>query len=824
LINWDSKMHVTEANVRRPGISDEFVARHDVRHVGRDEAETLLGFQPSCGGLWIAYPNILTAGQMQVNGRDFGRLRLDTPSGGAKYLSPKNSGAHVYVSQGVPFNSELVIVEGEFKAMALCEAGIRAVGIGGINSAMKDDAMIPDLAKIVAKWPPACVLFLGDNDTCLNFAFAHEAHKLSKALPPGVELRLPRIPINSPKGIDDVADALGGGFPDFWTRIKASAIKVGPELPVAALAIKLVTPELPAIAELESREPQIQKLVDLASHLDPLNLRSLAQLVKETLGVPITAFRESAKRAAEQRKKKAAEEARERNSKEKEDVAQIINDPRPKIEVPGSRGRLASEFAVEIAPILAKNNFFSKDRIIVCPDQGNSALGTLSGRAFRTKIEKHIIPFRVVKSRSGEVCDLSQTISKEDAETLLESDQLIDPLPAIRAVNNVRLPVMRSGHIELLPEGYDAESTIFTNPGGPEVEDVSVEKSVAFLRGLFSEFCFREKDEERALSVAISAMLTLFVFNIIPKGSLRPGFLYTANAEGSGKTLMAKLAMIPRMGFAPAGSLPEKDEEIEKRVFSAVVAGLPAFFMDNGKRHVSSGALESALTATHIEGRILGQSKMRQVENMMTVFLTGNGATISPDLRRRVLHVDLFMREAKAEYRNIEHPIDDVAIIGLRSAILSALWSVTQAWDKAGRPAPKLRMNGYESWSDVVCGILEYAGFASPCSPAPSSISGDRDTRDMETLVEKMPRKKDLRFPEIVDLCREYSLFDRLVGESDEDFDKGKKNILGRIFTKFDGRIFASQSTFHVQRPSKNVTIYYVKGQSGHSGHCSSRL
>ena len=46
----------------------------------------------------------------------------------------------------------------------------------------------------------------------------------------------------------------------------------------------------------------------------------------------------------------------------------------------------------------------------------------------------------------------------------------------------------------------------------------------------------------------------------------------------------------------------------------------------------------------------------------MTVFLTGNGATISGDLRRRVLHVDLFLREAMAEDRQIQNPLDEAEI------------------------------------------------------------------------------------------------------------------------------------------------------------------
>ena len=66
-----------------------------------------------------------------------------------------------------------------------------------------------------------------------------------------------------------------------------------------------------------------------------------------------------------------------------------------------------------------------------------------------------------------------QTISIADAESLLHCDQLINCLPFIRSVNNVRLPGLRAtGNIELLPEGYDPESQVFTLPGGPEVEDM----------------------------------------------------------------------------------------------------------------------------------------------------------------------------------------------------------------------------------------------------------------------------------------------------------------------------------------------------------------
>ena len=96
----------------------------------------------------------------------------------------------------------------------------------------------------------------------------------------------------------------------------------------------------------------------------------------------------------------------------------------------------------------------------------------------------------------------------------------------------------------------------------------------------------------------------------------------------------------------------------------------------------------------------------------------------------------------------------------------------------------------------------------------------------MEKLVDVLAaRKGELRFPEIVDLCREHSLFARLVGEDDDDLDRGKKNVFSRILSKFDGRIFATGATFRVQRRSKNVvrflcrTRHARRGHSGHSGH-----
>ena len=61
-----------------------------------------------------------------------------------------------------PFSSaDLVICEGEFKSLALCESGVRAVAIGGINGAIPHGKLLPSLEKLVKKVPFKLVYFLG---------------------------------------------------------------------------------------------------------------------------------------------------------------------------------------------------------------------------------------------------------------------------------------------------------------------------------------------------------------------------------------------------------------------------------------------------------------------------------------------------------------------------------------------------------------------------------------------------------------------------------------------------------------------------------------
>jgi hypothetical protein len=545
----------------------------------------------------------------------------------------------------------------------------------------------------------------------------------------------------------------------------------------------------------------------------------LGKAAAEHLGVTITGFRDSAQLIAAKRRQENVEKAREA----KDAAAKLINDPRPKIELPGSN-RLLSEFATELAPLLARHGFFAKDRVVVVPNESGNGLDPVTGRIFRTAIERHVVPYYAINGKNGATLSFDRTLAKEDSESSIVCPQFIERLPSITATNNARFPVTRNtGDIELLPEGYDRDSGILTLPGGPIVELWELEVASSVLRSLFAEFCFQEGDHERAMSVALSGMLTLFAFYLLPKGSQRPGFLYSANSEGSGKSLLAKLAMIPRIGSAPTGCDPEDEHELRKSIFASAIAASPIFFLDNVKKHLSSGSLEAAMTATHIKGRLLGQSREVEAYNSITFFITGNGCTISSDLRRRLLIVELFLREAMPEDRKIHHPLDHNGVLLIRGEILSALWSLTRAWADAGQPKPKTSHTSFPVWANIIGGIIEHAGFASPCTRAATDISGDRDTADMQRLVSAMAargKKGDLKPKEMYELCRQIGAFPGLVGEDESDLGDGEKaannrRVLGKIFKRFESRIFSDGHNSHTFRiydgGSKNTKAYYVE-------------
>jgi hypothetical protein len=475
--------------------------------------------------------------------------------------------------------------------------------------------------------------------------------------------------------------------------------------------------------------------------------------------------------------------------------------PLPEIEHPGD-DRLISKFGRELGQIVAPHDFFRRLNKCVHPmidEQGEITLSEMDPQEFRTAIEAHCRPWRFRKVGRDKYQKVFRTIAPEDSRTTLVTVDFLESLRPVRALNRVRLPgFYKPGKIRLLPIGYCPEHRTYTSSNALVYpDDVSLESAIEFFTSLYSEFPF-VGNRTQAVSISLASALTIYAAPLLPKNAIRPNFAAIANSEGAGKTLLWKISLIPVLGKAPAGTAPKDEDEMRKFIGATVLGSSPVFFLDNIKGHLSSPSLEALTTSPVTQFRYLGQSKVHEAEHGLTVFITGNRATFSPDLRRRTLTVELFVNEVRPESRPITQPLDDVRLTAMRPEILAALWALVRNWQQKGSPPPKQLHHAFGAWSKIVGGILEAAGLMSPVQQsAGGTTDGDTDLTDMESLVTHMNEETRYEFSQLVDLARHHHLFERILGESsgqdDEPLEPKARSTFGRLLRdRFTDRIFAN--------------------------------
>jgi hypothetical protein len=499
------------------------------------------------------------------------------------------------------------------------------------------------------------------------------------------------------------------------------------------------------------------------------------------------------------------------------------NGLRPEIIHPNYCARYDSDFASDLGKILKSKGFFrlngaavqvrdtmvrarnGKERLI-------KKLVNMSPTVFSTIIETYcrpVVPIVVNK----EPFHRRKSISLDLARKTLVCPDFLNELSEITLWSDARLPVRSGEKIILTEPGYDETTGIYTSSDAPEIDEtLTVEQAAKEWRELLKEFCFPkgQEERERCIAVALAAALTPLCIYIMPEKAKRPGFAASANAEGAGKTLLLSFGMVAKLGYVPTGSAPEKEEEMRKVLDSAAHNAVPIIFFDNLKNHLNSGEIEAFITSAIRSYRMLGTTNTSEANNVSTVYITANFATYSPDLRRRLLAIELFLEEARAEERCIKNFLDEDALIGMRPRLLSIFWTFIKNWHSTGEGRSTKLLPSFEQWSNIVGGIVESAEFCSPCQLASLKTGGDTDTRDMEILVSEMPDNADFRFSELMDLARDKHLFQRNV-PTDFEMDKEQSATMGKLIRKFAGRTFCSRYRFDIRGDTRRTERFFTR-------------
>jgi len=498
-----------------------------------------------------------------------------------------------------------------------------------------------------------------------------------------------------------------------------------------------------------------------------------------------------------------------------EEITTRLNSNKPKLQLPGD-DRLLSAFAAELADVVKTHGIYHRGGLAFIVNPQQNGLEVISPQMLRTLIEDHVVCYRIRRWRGTEVA-FERTMSESDAKGVLSSQQFLNKLPNLQRVATARLPVMRKdGTIALLPQGYDPESLTLTMSQCDYNEAMSLPEAKKVINDLLGEFPFA--DVGRSKAVAVAAMASLYVFVLLPSGSVRPIFIYLANAEGAGKTMLAKCAISPAHGLVKTdGDLKDKTET-SKELLTAVIEGRQYILFDNCKKHLDSPYLEAFATSVMWSGRILGVSRSFCGENNVTIFVTGNGCTVSPDLRRRSLFIELFMKEERAEDRKFQRTLDDGILLALRPDILAALWALVREWDAAGRPRPGREHSSFPRWADIVGGIVECAGYGCPLESAEIQTAADTDGADMRELA-KLLDPTPTKFDEIVGIAREHGLFERIIG-NEGDLKPSDKSAFGKLLKRYDRRVFCGSKRFVVDGKGHSRRFYAVdEAQATHSQH-----
>lgn len=299
--------------------------------------------------------------------------------------------------------------------------------------------------------------------------------------------------------------------------------------------------------------------------------------------------------------------------------------------------------------------------------------------------------------------------------------------------------------------GYDADTQILLDlddvayvPETPTLEQCAT----AFdeLMKPFASFPFAEPIDE---TLMVCAILSAAVRPTIPTC---PAFGFDAPVQGSGKTLLASCVAALASNTPPAvwpHTSGRDDEEVRKRVFTALREGKPAIIWDNILGIFDSAALASALTAENFTDRILGKSGSATVPNKAVFFFTGNNLCLAGDLPRRVLKCRIDPKTERPFARKFDMNPLAYVIEHRQKMIRSALTLIRGALSMQNVNAPG-SMASFEDWDKVVrqtaCWIS--AQFLhdpdKPCDPMVAIDEAQATDPEQETLLNLLSSLHDI--------------------------------------------------------------------------------
>ena len=289
----------------------------------------------------------------------------------------------------------------------------------------------------------------------------------------------------------------------------------------------------------------------------------------------------------------------------------------------------------------------------------------------------------------------------------------------------VTSPILRPDGSILSNPGYDPATQLLLvdPPAMPDIPEAptrgNAAQALALLNSLLSEFPFVDNPSR---SVALSGLITPVVRAAMPVAPLHAA---GAPVAGSGKTFLWDCAAAIATGDrAPVFAAGRTEEETEKRLNSALLAGRAVVMIDNVNGELGGDFVCQAIERPLLSVRALGASRIYQIANKATLFATGNNIALAGDMTRRVLLASLDPKDERPELRPFNgNPL--TRILADRGRYVAAALTVVRAYLVAGCPDMCSPLASFEDWSRLVRSALVWLGEADPCDTMEAARDGD---------------------------------------------------------------------------------------------------
>jgi hypothetical protein len=449
--------------------------------------------------------------------------------------------------------------------------------------------------------------------------------------------------------------------------------------------------------------------------------------------------------------------------------------------------------------------FFVRTGKIVMPEDDESGIMSLSpimGKRLRAELSR-LADF--IEIGTGKNAGIRNVSPPDDAVEFLEAMVPWRGLPPLRSL--AACPVVTSSGVRRT-SGYDWDQRVYVNLPADVPEWTGGDPVKFIFEELLCDFPF-DSDASRANTLAL---MMLPILRPVIDGPT-PLHLIEAPTQGTGKSLLAKVALLSTLGQCGAMTVPKDEDSWSKKITSALVKGSPVVFIDNIAHKLDSESLAAVLTTTSWTDRILGQTSNVDVPNAAVWIATSNNCKMSPDIARRTLYIRLDSEMEHPEERaDFKHQDIVEFAINNRLLILSALSEIAERWINKGRLLGREKMGSFESWAKVVGGCLAANGVEGFLSNREQLQSSANDERDIWAAVFAHCYERYLDFPQstsvIYDDLKETDFLSELgLIKTDE----ANKRSLGLMLNHRVGKIYGGTKLERTKAEHKSARFKFLQ-------------